>query len=134
MNCHLRLNAVVLQESRYQPSAVSRAGAASLAQLMPGTAAGLGVLDQFVPFAKLNGGARYLRKMLNHYRSIPLALAIYNAGAGSVKRAGGIPLIGETPGYVRAVLGFWNQADDRGSLFLALSRAATLSFGAFGSE
>ena len=104
------LDALVLQESRYQPAAVSRAGAGGLAQLMPGTAADLGVSNRFDPVANVEAGARYLRSMLNRYNSVPLALAAYNAGLGAVDRARGIPVNTETPGYVSRVLGFWNQA------------------------
>ena len=123
------LDAVVWQESRYRPYAMSAAGAGGLAQLMPKTAAGLGVADRFDPASNLDAGARYLRSMLDTFRSVPLALAAYNAGGGAVRRWGGIPRNAETPGYVRAVLGFWQAAaltplDDPAPL----SRAVTLSF------
>lgn len=103
------LDALVIQESRYQSAAVSPAKAAGLSQLMPKTAIDLGVLDRFDPVANIDGGARYLRRMLDRYHSIPSALAAYNAGPGSVDRAKGIPQNSETPGYVVRVLSFWNQ-------------------------
>lgn len=103
------LDAVVLQESRYRPWGMSSAGAAGLTQLMPRTAGELGVVDRFDPKANIDGGARYLKSMLDHYRSVPLALAAYNAGRGAVDRWGGIPLNHETPGYVRKVLGYFND-------------------------
>ncbi len=133
------LDAVVFQESRYRPFAVSRAGAGGLTQLMPRTAIGLGVSDRFEPAANIDGGARYLRSMLDHYRSVPLAIAAYNAGRGSVDRWGGIPLNRETPGYVQKVLGFFNRVDEGVSQPastppIALSRVVSLTFGAPGTD
>jgi soluble lytic murein transglycosylase-like protein len=101
------LDALIATESAYLPWAVSRAGAGGLAQLMPATAVELGVIDRFDPLQSIEGGARYLRRMLDRFRSISLALAAYNAGPGSVLRAGGIPLNGETPGYVARVMRRW---------------------------
>ena len=101
------LDALVWTESRYDPLAVSGAGAAGLGQLMPGTARELGVFNRFDPRASLMGAARYLRQMLDKFGMVHLAVAAYNAGPGAVERAGGIPLNGETPGYVRSVLKFW---------------------------
>lgn len=103
------LDAIVIQESRYSPAAVSPAGAAGLAQLMPFTARDLRVENRFDPIANLDGGARYLRAMLEKFRSVPIALAAYNAGPGAVGRAGGIPRNSETPGYVRSVMGYWSS-------------------------
>lgn len=112
------LDAVVLQESRYHPAALSPAGALGLAQLMPATARGLGVADRLDPLANVDGGARYLRAMLEKFGSVPLALAAYNAGPGRVVSARGIPANRETPGYVRNVLSFWSamSADPQRSL------------------
>ena len=101
------LDAVVWTESRYNPLAVSKAGAGGLGQLMPGTARDLGVTNRFDPAENLEGAARYLRQMLDEFAVVHLALAAYNAGPGAVKRAGGIPRNGETPGYVRDVLRHW---------------------------
>lgn len=101
------LDALIATESAYSPWAVSRAGAAGLAQLMPATAAELGVLNRFDPVQSIEGGARYLRHMLDRFGSISLALAAYNAGPGSVRRAGGIPSNGETAAYVAQVLRRW---------------------------
>lgn len=103
------LDALIAAESAYIPWAVSSAGAGGLAQLMPATAAELGVFDRFDPFQSINGGARYLRRMLDRFGSVSLALAAYNAGPGSVLRAGGIPFNGETPGYVARVLRIWRS-------------------------
>lgn len=103
------LDALVAAESNYHPYAVSSAGAAGLAQLMPATARSLGVLDRFDIRANLDGGARYLRSMIDKFGSISLALAAYNAGPGAVARAGGIPRNAETPGYVARVMGYWQS-------------------------
>jgi hypothetical protein len=101
------LDALIWTESKYNPMAISRAGAVGLAQLMPGTAQDLGVLNRYDPIANIDGGARYLRQMLDRFGSIHLALAAYNAGPGVVGRIGRIPANKETPGYVRRVLERW---------------------------
>jgi hypothetical protein len=106
------LDALVLQESRYLPDALSPAGAAGLAQLMPATARTLGVADRLDPLANVDGGARFLRAMLDRFGSVSLALAAYNAGPGRVEAARGIPAITETRHYVRNVLSFWSGLSD----------------------
>ena len=95
---------LVQQESGWNPNAKSHAGALGLAQLMPGTAAKLGVNPRD-PHQNLDGGARYLRMMYNRFRSWRLALAAYNAGPEAVEKHGGIPPYRETKNYVRAILG-----------------------------
>ena len=107
------LQALIWTESRFNPMAISPAGAAGLAQLMPGTARYLGVVNRHDPRASIDGGARYLREMLDKFGAIHLALAAYNAGPGAVERAGGIPRNSETPGYVRSVLGRWQAISSR---------------------
>jgi soluble lytic murein transglycosylase-like protein len=98
------LAAVVWTESNFAPTVVSHAGAIGLAQLMPGTARGLGV-DPWDPVQNLDGGARYLRTQLQRFGSIDLALAAYNAGPNRVQAAGpGIPNIVETQLYVVRVI------------------------------
>lgn len=74
---------------------------------MPATARELGVANRHDPQENIDGGARYLRQMLDRFGSVHLALAAYNAGPGAVTKAGGIPRNRETPGYVRSVLGRW---------------------------
>jgi soluble lytic murein transglycosylase-like protein len=101
------LDALIWTESRYNPLAISGAGAAGLGQLMSGTARDLGVANRFDPRANMGAAARYLKQMLDRFGMVHLALAAYNAGPGAVERAGGIPLNGETPAYVRSVLDFW---------------------------
>lgn len=98
------LEAVVWQESRWNPSAVSPVGARGLTQLMPGTARMMGV-DSRNPHANLEGGARYLRLQLDAFGGdIEKALAAYNAGPGRVIKAGGIPRIRETQMYVASIM------------------------------
>ena len=98
------LEAVVWQESRWNERAVSPAGARGLAQLMPGTAAQMGV-DPGDPTANLEGGARYLRMQLDAFGGdVEKALAAYNAGPSRVEKAGGIPNIRETKLYVAAIM------------------------------
>jgi soluble lytic murein transglycosylase-like protein len=105
--------ALVWTESAFNPAAVSHAGAIGLAQLMPGTAAGLGV-DPWDPVQNLDGGARYLRAQLDAFGSVDLALAAYNAGPNAVSRYGGIPPYVETQFYVLRVLGHYGRLVDLG--------------------
>ena len=95
---------LVQQESGWNPGAVSNKGATGLAQLMPGTAAKLGV-DPTDPEQNLEGGARYLRMMYDKFGTWRLALAAYNAGPGAVEKYDGIPPYTETKNYVVAILG-----------------------------
>jgi soluble lytic murein transglycosylase-like protein len=97
--------AVVSVESAFRPAAVSHKGAQGLMQLMPATAAELGVKDALDPAQNLDGGSRYLNALLSLYGGdLPRALAAYNAGAGAVKRHKGIPPYRETRAYVKKVL------------------------------
>jgi soluble lytic murein transglycosylase-like protein len=100
------LRAVIEKESSYLPCAVSPKGAQGLMQLMPETAAVLGVNDAFDPRENVEGGAKFLKQLLKRYDgNLPLALAAYNAGPSRVDAAGGVPFIPETLNYVSAVLG-----------------------------
>lgn len=98
------LAAVAKQESGYNPRAVSGAGAQGLMQLMPGTAAGLGVTNPFDPTQAVDGAARMLRDLTSRFGSTRLALAAYNAGPGAVLKYGDVPPYPETQAYVRNVL------------------------------
>jgi soluble lytic murein transglycosylase-like protein len=96
------LAAVASQESGFNASAVSKAGAQGLMQFMPSTAQGLGI-NPLDPTSAVNGAAKYLSGLQNQFGSTSLALAAYNAGPGAVSRYGGIPPYAETQNYVRAV-------------------------------
>jgi len=100
------LEAVAWQESRGRMSAVSVKGALGVMQLMPSTAAELGVNPSDLA-DNIRGGALYLRRQLDRFGSVPLALAAYNAGPGAVARYGGIPPYRETQDYVAKIMGRW---------------------------
>jgi cell wall-associated NlpC family hydrolase len=102
--------AVIQQESRWNPTAVSPAGAQGLMQLMPATARALGVTDANDPSQNITAGARYLAQhMQTHQGNLPLALAAYNAGPGAVQEYGGVPPFPETQTYVRNVQNYYDQ-------------------------
>ena len=98
------LRSMVNQESGARPCAVSPKGAMGLMQLMPATAAQLGVKDPFDPRENLNAGAWFLKQLLTIYDDLPLALGAYNAGPARVDAIDGIPAIPETQEYVRKIL------------------------------
>ena len=105
------IRGVIRAESNFQVKAVSHAGAQGLMQLMPGTAKELGIENPFDIEQNIDGGARYLRKMLDSFGGdIKVALAAYNAGPGAVEKYGGqIPPYQETEKYVDRVLKFSKQ-------------------------
>jgi soluble lytic murein transglycosylase-like protein len=99
------LYGLIQQESGFDPSATSSAGALGLTQLMPGTASSLGVTEPLNPAQSIEGGARYLGQLLRQFAGNTAdALAAYNAGPGAVQRYGGVPPYPETQQYVSKVL------------------------------
>jgi soluble lytic murein transglycosylase-like protein len=114
------LKALIRQESNFNPNARSGAGAVGLTQLMPSTAAGLGVGDPTAPAQAIEGGAKYLRQQLDRFGGdAAKALAAYNAGPGAVQRFGGVPPYAETQSYVQRVLGYAREYGSSGAAAVA---------------
>ena len=104
------VNSVIKAESGFNVRAVSPKGAQGLMQLMPGTASQLGVPNAFDPQANVDGGARYLRELLERYNfDLVKALAAYNAGTKRVEQYGGLPPYNETRAYVRRIVLDFNK-------------------------
>lgn len=116
-------DAMIIQESRYNPNAISPKRAFGLAQLMPGTAQYLGV-NAYDPVQNLRGGARYLRSHLDRFGQVHLALAAYNAGPGRI-RNGAVPRIAETQGYVATILANWARLNSGGAVQPRSMQAST---------
>ncbi len=99
------IESVIRAESNFNPKAVSSVGAQGLMQLMPGTAKDMGVNRPFDIQQNIDGGVKYLRRMLDLFgQDTKLALAAYNAGPGNVKKYGGVPPYAETQKYVKKIL------------------------------
>jgi soluble lytic murein transglycosylase-like protein len=107
------IKAVITAESGGNSRVVSKAGAIGLMQLMPSTARGLGVTNAFDPKQNIEGGAKYLKSLIDRFSDIRLAIAGYNAGPGAVSKYGGIPPYSETRKYVERVTGLY--ADYKGN-------------------
>lgn len=104
------LKSIAKCESDFNPNDVSRSGAVGIMQLMPATAAELGVNNSYDPYQNIMGGAKYISELLDRYNGDKsLALAAYNAGSGNVKKYGGIPPFKETQNYVKKVIGYYNS-------------------------
>ena len=101
----LLIEIIIRHESNFNPNAVSPVGALGLMQLMPETAAGMGILDAFDVEQNIAGGVRYVAGQLERFNSVPLALAAYNAGPGAVLQYGGVPPYAETRYYVDTIYG-----------------------------
>ena len=109
------VSAVIRAESGFNPRAVSPKGARGLMQLMPTTAATLGVRNSFDPRQNIEGGVRHLRSLIDRFINLPFALAAYNAGEKAVVQYGGIPPYPETQDYVTKVLYFYGGPVEGGS-------------------
>ena len=106
------LKAIARQESNFNPSATSSAGAMGVMQLMPSTAKGLGVTNAYDAQENIMGGAKLMAQNLKKYNGdVSLALAAYNAGGGNIDKYGGIPPFKETQNYVKKVLGYYQNSN-----------------------
>ena len=104
------LKAIAKCESDFSTECTSRSGAMGIMQLMPQTAASLGVTSAYDPYQNIMGGARYISEKLTQYNGDKsLALAAYNAGSGNVAKYGGIPPFKETQNYVAKVMAYYNS-------------------------
>lgn len=108
--------ALIMTESGFNPQARSGKGAAGLMQLMPATASDLGVSDLYDPRENIDAGCRYLKRQLQDFSDLNLALAAYNAGPGAVRQHRGVPPFEETQNFVQRVLSFYRGYQDLGSL------------------
>ncbi|HBY71072.1 MAG TPA: lytic transglycosylase domain-containing protein [Lachnospiraceae bacterium] len=119
------LKAIGKAESGFDPKAVSRCGAQGVMQLMPATAASLGVKNAFDPEQNIMGGAKFIAQLLDKYDgNTKLALAAYNAGMGNVAKYGGVPPFKETQNYVVKVMEYMGQNLGAGSVSTAGKQAA----------
>ena len=110
------IRAVIQTESAFEPLAISTAGAQGLMQLMPALAEELGVEDAFDPRENIMAGARYLSFLLYaNNGNLPLALASYNAGPGTVALYQGVPPFPETERYIKTITGLLARSSDRGT-------------------
>lgn len=124
------ITSVIAAESNFEPKAVSRKNARGLMQLLPGTAAKLGVQNIFDPKENVEAGTKYLRELLSRYNNnLALALAAYNAGPERVQQYGSVPPYKETISYVRRVKQNYEkrkaEAPGKGSLLPGPDAAAT---------
>ena len=110
------IEAIVKNESGFDPAVTSPAGAQGLMQLMPSTALSLGVTDAYDPAQNVAAGTRYLRGLLDRFKRVDLAVAAYNAGPNAVAHYAGVPPFAETKAYVRAVLAEYRRRLQAGNV------------------
>jgi soluble lytic murein transglycosylase-like protein len=104
------IKAIIANESGFNANATSNVGAQGLMQLMPGTAAGLGVTNSYDPAQNVMGGTKYIKGLLDKFNgNVKLAVAAYNAGPGAVEKYGGVPPYAETQNYVQNVLASYQK-------------------------
>lgn len=100
----LLVRAIIVAESGFNPKAVSRVGAQGLMQLMPNTAKAMGVVDSFNPEHNIDGGVKYLKRLIDRFDGdVKLALAAYNAGSRRVRQYRGVPPYAETRHYINKI-------------------------------
>ncbi|MGB2710584.1 MAG: transglycosylase SLT domain-containing protein, partial [Conexibacter sp.] len=114
------LSAQLYAESGFNPFAVSPAGAQGIAQFMPATAHAYGLADPFDAARAIDAQAHLMRDLLRRFGAVPLALAAYNAGAGTVAACGCVPPYPETQAYVTRILGLLRGAGDAAGLLTGL--------------
>lgn len=106
------IRSIIAAESGFNPKAVSPKGARGLMQLMPGTAAQLGVTNSFDPEQNIRGGVQHFRWLMDTFNNdLDLSLAAYNAGENLVQRLGRVPRIKETRDYIETVTGLYGKKD-----------------------
>ena len=104
------IKAIIANESGFNANATSNVGAQGLMQLMPGTAAGLGVSNAYDPAQNVWGGSKYIKGLLDRFGGdMTRAIAAYNAGPGAVEKYGGVPPYAETQNYVQNVLSSYEK-------------------------
>jgi len=104
------VKAIIANESGFNANATSKVGAQGLMQLMPETAAGLGVTNSYDPAQNVMGGTKYIKGLLDRFNGdVKLAVAAYNAGPNAVEKYGGVPPYAETQNYVQNVLASYQK-------------------------